>query len=122
MANELLDLLENLNIVLSDESYGTTGPASASSTSHSMHVVLTVTGDIVIDDHIHRWDIQSTRSHISSNQNALLTSLELVKSVKSLVLRHLTVNVNCLKVQESQHQRYLKRGVASGREDDRLFA
>jgi len=98
VADELLDLLENLNVVLGDESNSTTGPASASSTSDSMDVVFTVTGDIVIDDHIHRWDIQSTRSHISSNQNTLLTSLELVKSVKSLVLRHLTVNVNCLKV------------------------
>ena len=120
--DELLNFLEDLNIVLSDKGYGTTCPASASSTSHSMHVILTVSRNIVVDHHIYGWDIQSTRGHISSNQNALLTSLELIECVKSLMLRHFTVNINSFEVQESEHEGDFERVVAGRRKDNRLLA
>ncbi len=41
-----------------------------------MHIVINVGGQIIVDDMCHMWDIQTTSSHISCNQNGGATSAE----------------------------------------------
>ena len=67
VADELLNLLEDLNVILSDEGHRSTRSASASSTSYSVDIVLTVARDVIVDDNVYRRDIQATTSDISCN-------------------------------------------------------
>ena len=52
LANESLDFLEDLNVILGDQSHCLTGLASPSRASHSVNVILRVGWDVKVDDNI----------------------------------------------------------------------
>jgi hypothetical protein len=47
---------------------------------------LRVGGDIIINNHIHRWNIKSSTCNISAYENIALASFELVQGSKPLRL------------------------------------
>jgi hypothetical protein len=78
-ADQLLNLLENLDVVLSYKSHSTPSPASSCSSANAVHVVFAVAWDVEVDDYIYRRNIKSTRGYIGRNHYASLTCLKLVQ-------------------------------------------
>ena len=56
-----------------------------------MNVVLAMCGDVVVDDDIHMWDVQTPGCHVCRQQNRPGLGLELVQARQPLVLVHLAV-------------------------------
>ena len=59
LTNQSLYLLEDLHIVLGDESDGLSGLASSGGAAHSVHVVFRVGRNVKIDDNVHRRDVET---------------------------------------------------------------
>ena len=58
--DELLDLLEDLHVVLRDESDGAAGPASTGGAADPVNVVFGVGGDVVVENAVDTGDVQAT--------------------------------------------------------------
>ncbi len=67
-ANQLLDLLEELNIVLCHHRYSTTCPRGSGGTTHAMNVILWIDGNIKVDDEIHGGNVQASACYVCSYQ------------------------------------------------------
>lgn len=81
LVDQSLDFLENFDIVLGYQGNSFTCLTSTSCSTNSMDIVFGVAWDIKVDDDIDRWDIKSTRSHISRNQDVSLTGFEPVETI-----------------------------------------
>jgi hypothetical protein len=51
--DQLLDLLEDLDVVLGDQSHSTTGSTCSCSPAYTVNVVFTVAWDVKVNDNIH---------------------------------------------------------------------
>lgn len=69
-----------------------------------MDVIFRVARDVEVDDDVDRGDVEAARGYIGCDEDVPLVRLERVKSVKSRVLRHLSVDVDCFEVEETQHE------------------
>ena len=61
--------LRGFSSSLRDQGEGAPGSAGAGSAPHAVHVVLGVDGDVIIDHHIHRWDIQAPAGHVCRDRS-----------------------------------------------------
>ena len=59
LTNQSLNLLEDLHIVLGDESDGLSGLACSGGAAHSVHVVFRVGRNVKVDDNVHRRDVET---------------------------------------------------------------
>ena len=65
---------------LSDKGDSSSCSSSTSCTSHTMNVVLRVSGNVKVDDHIHMRNVQASTSYICSNQDGPIPATELAES------------------------------------------
>lgn len=89
---ELLDFSHHANIIGSDEVDGNTLSAEATTSSDTMDVVLTVGGQVVVDDERNLLNIDTTGQEIGSNQNTRRSRSELLHDHITLSLFHVTVH------------------------------
>ena len=76
----------------SDEVDGNTLPAETTTTTNTMDVVLTVAGQVVVDDQGNLLDIDTTGEKIGGDQNTGRTRAELLHDQVTLTLVHITVH------------------------------
>ena len=67
---ELFDLAHHANIVLGNEVDGNTLSSEATTTADAMNVVLTVGGQIVVDDQRDLLNIDTTSKEVSGDEDA----------------------------------------------------
>jgi len=89
---ELLDLPHHAYIVSGDEVDGDTLSAETTTTTNSVDVVLTVGGEIVVDDQGNLLDIDTTGQKVSGDQDTRRTGSELLHDQVTLSLVHVTVH------------------------------
>lgn len=77
-AVELLDLTEHANIVGGDEVDSNTLTTETTATTNTVNVVLTVGGEIVVDDQGNLLDIDTTGQEVSGDQDTGGTRAELL--------------------------------------------
>jgi len=77
-AVELLDLTEHANIVSGDEVDGNTLTTETTTATDTVNVVLTVGGEIVVDDQGNLLDIDTTGQEVSGDQDTGGTRAELL--------------------------------------------
>ncbi|KAI6772526.1 hypothetical protein HG530_003484 [Fusarium avenaceum] len=91
-AVELLDLTHHSDVLGGDEVDGNTLSAETTTTTNSVDVVLTVGGEIVIDDQGNLLDIDTTGEKVSGDQDTRRTGSELLHNQVTLTLVHVTVH------------------------------
>lgn len=89
---ELLDLTEHADIVSSDEVDGNTLTTETTTTTDTVNVVLTVGGEIVVDDQGNLLDINTTGQKVSGDQDTRRTGTELLHDNITLTLLHISVH------------------------------
>ena len=101
-AVELLDLTHHTDIVSGDEVDGNTLTTETTTTPDTVNVVLTVGGQVVIDDQRNLLDINTTGQKVSGNQDTGRTRAELLHDNITLALLHVTVHGRDSEVTGSQ--------------------
>lgn len=91
-AVELLNLTHHADILGGDKVDGNTLSAESTTTTNSVDVVLTVGGEIVVDDQRNLLDIDTTGQQVSGNQDTGRTGSELLHDQVTLSLVHITVH------------------------------
>lgn len=91
-AVELLDLAHHADVISSDEVDGNTLPAESATTTDTVNVVLTVGGQIVVDDQGNLLNIDTTGEKISGDENTRRSRAELFHDDIALSLLHVTVH------------------------------
>jgi len=104
LADQSFDLLEYLNIVLSNNSDSTTSLASTRCPANTVHIIFRVAWNVEVDDDVNRRNVKATGCNICRDQYVPLICLELIQRIQSLLLRQLTVDVDSFEVQISQHE------------------
>ena len=72
-ANEGLNLLEYLYVVLGHKSDSFPCPSSTGSSADAMHVIFRAAWDVEVDDHVHRRDVETSRSDVRCYQYVSFT-------------------------------------------------
>lgn len=80
LAQDTLDTLEQLDIVLRDERDGLSRSTRTGRSSDSMNVFLRMRGDVVIDDQVDQRDIQTSRRDVGGHQDLPASGFKLVQS------------------------------------------
>lgn len=101
-AVELLDLTHHADIISGDEVDGNTLTPETSSTTNTMDVVLTVGGEIVVDDQGDLLNINTTGKEISGDEDTGRSGTELLHDNITLSLLHVTVHGGDSEVTGSQ--------------------
>lgn len=91
-AVELLNLTHHANILGGDEVDGNALSAESTTTTNSVDVVLTVGGEIVVDDQGNLLDIDTTGQKVSGDQDTGGAGSELLHNQVTLSLVHVTVH------------------------------
>lgn len=91
-AVELLNLAHHADIVSSDEVDGHTLTSETSTTTDTMDVVLTVGGQIVVDDERDLLDVDTTGKQIGGDEDTGRSGTELLHDNVTLSLVHVTVH------------------------------
>lgn len=91
-AVELLNLAHHADIVSGDEVDGNTLTTETTTTTDTVNVVLTVGGEIVVDDQGNLLDIDTTGQKIGGDQDTRRTGTELLHDQVTLSLVHVTVH------------------------------
>ena len=84
-----------------------------------MHVVLGVLRDVVVDDDVHRRDVEASRGDVRGDQDAPFPGLELVQRAQPLGLGHLPVNGHRAEPQVPRDKRQFPRLVTRACEHHR---
>lgn len=101
-AVELLDLTHHTDIVSGDKVDGNTLTTETTTTTDTVNVVLTVGGQVVVDDQRNLLDINTTGQKVSGNQDTGRTRAELLHDNITLALLHVTVHGRDSEVTGSQ--------------------
>lgn len=91
-AVELLDLAHHADVLSSDEVDGDTLTTETTTTTDAVNVVLTVGGEIVVDDKGNLLDIDTTGQKVSGDQDTGRTGTELLHDQVTLSLVHVSVH------------------------------
>lgn len=91
-AVELLNLSHHADIISGDEVDGNTLTSETSTTTDSVNVVLTVGGQIVVDDQGNLLDIDTTGQKVGGDQDTGRTGTELLHNQVTLTLVHISVH------------------------------
>lgn len=91
-AVELLDLTHHADILGGDEVDGNTLTTETTTTTDSVDVVLTVGGQVVVDDKGHLLDIDTTGQQIGGDQDTGRTRSELLHNQVTLGLVHVSMH------------------------------
>ncbi len=86
LADQMLNALKELHVVLSHERDGFARAAGARRTAHTMNVVLGVSGYVKVDDHVHVRNVEASAGHVCREQNRACLRLELVQRAQSFGL------------------------------------
>ncbi|KAH3662441.1 hypothetical protein OGAPHI_005693 [Ogataea philodendri] len=92
LAQDLNKILHNILVTSVDECSSNTSVSCSSSSTNTVNVVVNVIWQIVIDDVGHVWNVQTSGSNSSGNQNRRSSASEALQSSLSLVLGSVTVN------------------------------
>lgn len=92
MSQLTLDITENANIILSDEVYSHTLASKTSRSTDPVDVVLTVRGQIVVDDQRHLLNIDTTSPNIRRDQHTRVSLTEVLHNAVTLPLWHISVH------------------------------
>jgi hypothetical protein len=101
-AVELLDFSHHADILGGDKVDGNSLSSETTSTTDSMDVVLTVGGEIIVDDQRDLLDIDTTGQEIGGDQDAGRAGSELLHNQITLTLVHVTVHGRDSKVAGSE--------------------
>lgn len=101
-AVELLDLTHHADIVSSDEVDGNTLTTETTTTTDTVNVVLTVGGQVVVDDQGNLLNVDTTSQKIGGDQDTGRTRAELLHDNITLGLLHITVHGGDSEVTGSQ--------------------
>mmetsp|Transcript_106745 Transcript_106745/g.307038 ORF Transcript_106745/g.307038 Transcript_106745/m.307038 type:complete len:222 (-) Transcript_106745:170-835(-) len=113
LAEEVLDALEELDVVLGHECDRAPRSAGARRAANAMDVVLGVLGNVVVDDEVHGRHVQPARRDVGTNEDPLLLGLKALQGAQSLRLRHLPVQADRRPSQVPEKDRQLLRREAS---------
>ena len=91
-AVELFNFAHHTDIVSSDEVDGNTLTTETTTTTDTVNVVLTVGGEIVVDDQGNLLDINTTGQKVSGNKDTRRSRAELLHDNITLALLHVTVH------------------------------
>lgn len=91
-AVELLNLSHHADIISGDEVDGNTLTSETSTTTDSVDVVLTVGGQIVVDDQGNLLDIDTTGQKVGGDQDTGRSGTELLHNQVTLTLVHVSVH------------------------------
>ena len=72
-ADKSLNLLEYLYVVLGHKSDSFPCPSSTGSSADAMHVIFRAAWDVEVDDHVHRRDVETSRSDVRCYQYVSFT-------------------------------------------------
>ena len=122
LADEVLDALEELDIVLCDERDGASGAAGARRSTHAVNVVLGVSGYVEVDDHVDVGNVEAAAGHVGGDENGARLGLELVERAEPLGLGHLAVERYGGEAEIAQQKRDALRVGARRAEDDERVA
>ena len=89
---ELLDFTHHADIVGGDEVDGNTLTTETTTTTDTVNVVLTVGGQVVVDDQGNLLDVDTTGQQVSGNQDTRRTGTELLHDNVTLGLLHVSVH------------------------------
>lgn len=89
---ELLDFTHHTDIVGGDEVDGDTLTTETTTTTDTVNVVLTVGGQVVVDDQGNLLNVDTTGQQVSGNQDTRRTGTELLHDNITLGLLHITVH------------------------------
>ena len=67
-------------------------PAKATRTTDAVDIILTVAGQIVVDDQANLLHIDTTSPHVSRDQHAAVALAELLHNAVTFLLGHLSVH------------------------------
>ena len=122
LAEQLLQPLEHLDIILGDEGDGFAGTLGTRRSTHAMNVGLRIGGNIKVDDTIHLWQIETAThdirrattllqqatniptGYIGGDENVSATRRELIQGTETFGLTHLAVQGDGGKAEVSQEQ------------------
>lgn len=79
LAEEVLDTLVQLHVVLRDDRHGLAVAASAGGSPDAVNVGLGVRRNVVVDDHVHVRDVQTAGGHVSGQQYRASLRFKLVQ-------------------------------------------
>lgn len=91
-AVELLNLAHHAHIIGGDEVDGDTLSAETTTTTNPVDVVLTVGGQVVVDDQRYLLDVDTTSEQVGGNEHTGRTRAELLHDQVTLSLVHVTVH------------------------------
>lgn len=89
---ELFNFTHHTDIVSSDEVDGNTLTTETTTTTDTMDVVLTVGGQVVVDDQGNLLDVDTTGQQVSGDQDTRRTGTELLHDNVTLGLFHISVH------------------------------
>lgn len=116
-----LDAFEDLLVFFrGDEGNGLTLSFETSSSADSVHVVLSGSGHVEVDDQVDSFDIDTSSEEISHDQDSVLAFLELVVDTGTVFLFHLAVGVGVSVILFSEELREILSAVRLVHEDDEL--
>ena len=89
---ELLNLSHHLLIGIHNEVDGSSLPSVTTRTTNTVNVVLTVGGEVVVDDQRHLLDINTTSEQIGGDEHTGSSSAEFLQNVVTSSLLHISVD------------------------------
>uniref|UniRef100_A0A182SU02 Uncharacterized protein n=1 Tax=Anopheles maculatus TaxID=74869 RepID=A0A182SU02_9DIPT len=121
-AEQMLDTLVQLHVVLRYECDGLAGPSGTCGTTNPMDVVLAVHRDVQIQHYVHVRNVETAGSNVGGDKNLACLRFELVQCRQPLVLCHLTVQWYGSESKRTQHQCRADRIVAGAAENHKTVA
>lgn len=122
MHGESLLYLGHFRFVLrsGDERHSQTLGTEATRATHTMQILVVVAGEIVVDDDVHTFNIDTTAEQVCGHQNTLLEFLEGLETSDSLLLRQGGVNADGGEIALFQQTSQLGRATHFGHENHDL--
>ena len=90
-AARTFNVAQHTNILGGDKVDGDTFTTESSTTADTVNVILSVRGQVVVDDKRHLLDIDTTSEQIGGNENTRRARTELLHQDLTLLLLHVTV-------------------------------
>ena len=122
LAQQRLDALVQLHVVLRDERHGEPVPPRPSGAPYPVDVVLAVGRDVVVQYHVNRRDVEAPARDVGRHQDAPRAGFELVEGAEPLRLRHLPVQARGGEAEVAQQQGGALGVGALGGEDEHGLA
>jgi hypothetical protein len=88
-------LTDNTTVATVEEGSGDTSVTRTTGTTNAVNVVINIGGKIIVNDVGDVWNIKTTSSDSSSNQNRATSGAEHLQSTFTLTLGAITVNSSC---------------------------